>query len=315
MKRIKAIKRIEILALISVATIALANHQQFFMLKTIEADWLVISDSAQKSMILENVYALDSFAQAMPIVGGDTESSWAADTVHVIAKRVKEGQRAFLESMSEIYQMQNYIAYGMSYRIATIGLAHDTSRLCNYVLSDMLAGSDSLHQAIIADDYKSVKTWNVIRFESILNMQLFYTLNGMNSQPQYEDRDLNYSVLCQMALDSITCKGQLTDKELFQASCFLESTAFFKMIVPLIILFDSSSGFVEKHKNYITEAAHYFDAKANPVFSLAYDGKEMQFLSDKEFEDYLVKATRYKAGLLRIATQEMLAMKERRTSN
>ncbi len=74
-------------------------------------------------------------------------------------------------------------------------------------------------------------------------------------------------------------------------------------------------GFVEKHKDYITEAALYFDSKANPVFSLAYDGKEMAFLSDKEFEDYLVKATRYKAGLLRIATQEMLAMKERRISN
>lgn len=282
--------------------------------KLIDVDWLSLSESAQKIIVRDYVNALDSFALAMPIVGGDTESSWAADTVHVKAKRVKEGQRAFLESMSEIYQMQNYIAYGMSYRIATIGFAHDTSKLSNYVLRDMLASSDSLHQAIIADDYKSVKTWNVIRFESILNMQLFYTLNGMNCQPQYEDRDLNYSVLCQMALDSITCKGQLTDKELFQASCFLESTAFFKMIVPLIILFDSSSGFVEKHKDYNTEAAHYFDAKANPVFSLAYDGKEMQFLSDKEFEDYLVKATRYKAGLLRIATQEMLAMKERRTS-
>ena len=272
-------------------------------IKSIKCGWLSISDSTQKMIVQEYVNALESFAQAMPI------------TVHVMAKRVKEGQRAFLESMSEIYQIQNYIAYGMSYRIAMIGLALDTSKLCNYVLSNMLASSDSLHQAIIADDYKSIKTWNIIRFESILNMQLFYTLNGMNSQPQYEDRDLNYSVLCQMALDSITCKGQLTDKELFQASCFLESTAFFKMIVPLIILFDSSSGFVEKHKDYITEAAHYFDAKANPVFSLAYDGKEMQFLSDKEFEDYLVKATRYKAGLLRIATQEMLAMKERRVSN
>ena len=284
-------------------------------IKSIKCGWLSISDSTQKMIVQEYVNALESFAQAMPIVGGDAESTWAADTVHVMAKRVKEGQRAFLESMSEIYQMQNYIAYGMSYRIAMIGLALDTSKLCNYVLSNMLASSDSLHQAIIADDYKSIKTWNIIRFESILNMLLFYTLNGMNSQPQYEDRDLNYSVLCQMALDSITCKGQLTDKELFQASCFLESTAFFKMIVPLIILFDSSSGFVEKHKDYITEAAHYFDAKANPVFSLAYDGKKMQFLSDKEFEDYLVKATRYKAGLLRIATQEMLAMKERRTSN
>ena len=283
--------------------------------KSIECDWLSISNSAQKIIVQDYVNALDSFALAMPIIGGDTESTWAADTVHVMAKRVKEGQRSFLESMADIYLMQSYIAYGISYFNAVVGLPHDTQKLCSYVLKDMLASSDSLNQAIIADDYKSVKTWNVIRFESILNMQLFYALNGMNCQPQYEDRDLNYSVLCQMALDSITCKGQLTDKELFQASFFLESTAFFKMIVPLIILFDSSSGFVEKHKDYITEAAHYFDAKANPVFSLAYDGKEMQFLSDKEFEDYLVKATRYKAGLLRIATQEMLAMKERRTSN
>ena len=95
----------------------------------------------------------------------------------------------------------------------------------------------------------------------------------------------------------------------------MESTSFFKMIVPLIILFDGPTGFVEKHKDYITEAAHYFDANANPVINLAYDGKEMQFLSDMEFEEYMLKATRYKAGLLRIATQEMLAMKERRTSN
>ena len=281
----------------------------------LEIDWRYFSLSTQKKIVQDYVHALDSFAIAMPIVGGDTESTWAADTVHVMAKRVKEGQRAFLESINEIYQMQNYIAYGMSYFNAVVGLPHDTTKLCNYVLRDMLASSDSLYQAIIADDYKSVKTWNVIRFESILNMQLFYTLNGMNSQPQYEDRNLNYSVLCQMALDSITCKGQLTDKELFHASCFLESTAFFKMIVLLIILFDDSMGFVEKHKDYITEAALYFDSKANPVFSLTYDGKDMPFLNDKEFEDYLVKATRYKASLLRIATQEMLAMKERRTSN
>ena len=283
--------------------------------KSIECDWLYISESAQKIIVQDYVNALDSFALAMPIIGSDTESTWAADTVHTMAKRVKEGQRSFLESMADIYLMQSYIAYGMSYFNAIVGLPRDTTKLCNYVLRDMLASSDSLHQAIIADDYKSVKTWNVIRFESILNMQLFYTLNGMNCQPQYEDRDLNYSVLCQMALDSITCKGQLTDKELFQASCFLESTAFFKMIVLLIILFDDSMGFVEKHKDYITEAALYFDSKANPVFSLAYDGKDMPFLNDKEFEDYLVKATRYKAGLLRIATLEMLAMKERRVSN
>ena len=72
---------------------------------------------------------------------------------------------------------------------------------------------------------------------------------------------------------------------------------------------------VEKNKEYITEAALYFDSNANPVFSLAYDGKKMQFLNDKKFEDYLTKATRYKAGLLRIATQEMLAMKNPQKSS
>lgn len=284
-------------------------------IEPIGTGWMSISDSAQKMIVQNYVNALDSFALAMPIVGGDTESAWAADTVHTMTQRVKEEQRSFLESMSDIYQMQNYIAYGMSYFNAIVGLPHDTIMLCNYVLRDMLASSDSLHQAIIDENYRDIETWNVIRFGSILNMQLFYTLNGMNNQPPYKDEDLNYSVLCQMALDSITNKGQLTDKELFQASCFMESTAFFKMIVSLIILFDGPTGFVEKHKDYITEAAYYFDANADPVINLAYDGKEMQFLSDMEFEEYMLKATRYKAGLLRIATQEMLAMKERRDSN
>ncbi len=79
--------------------------------------------------------------------------------------------------------------------------------------------------------------------------------------------------------------ANVIDKQEEQGSCFLESTSFFKMIVPLVILFDSSTGFVEKNEAYITEAALYFDAKANSVFSLAYDGKEMRFLSDNKFDD------------------------------
>ena len=49
-----------------------------------------------------------------------------------------------------------------------------------------------------------------------------------------------------MIVDSLMNKGQLTNKEIFQASCFLESSSFFKMIVPLIILFDGSSGLLAK---------------------------------------------------------------------
>jgi hypothetical protein len=282
------------------------------MQKILESDLLTLPALVQNIIINDYINALDSFSQGMPIIGGDTESTWAADTVHTMVQRVKEGHQSFLKNMADIYQMHSYIAYGMSYYNAIIGLPHDTTKLCNFVLKDMLASSDSLHQAIIANDYKNIKTWNDLRFESILNMQLFNTLNGMNNQPTYTDSDLGYSVRCEMIIDSLINKGQLTDKEIFQTSCFLESTSFFKMIVPLIILFDGSSGFIVKNKDYITEAALYFDEKANHVFDYYYDGKEIQYLSDKKFEDYLLKATRYKANLLRIATQELLAMKEKR---
>ena len=311
MLRKEKTKIIIILTLLNVITITWANHKPP-MQKILESDLLTLPALVQNIIINDYINALDSFSQGMPIIGGDTESTWAADTVHTMVQRVKEGHQSFLKNMADIYQMHSYIAYGMSYYNAIIGLPHDTTKLCNFVLKDMLASSDSLHQAIIDNDYKNIKTWNDLRFESILNMQLFNTLNGMNNQPTYTDSDLGYSVRCEMIIDSLINKGQLTDKEIFQTSCFLESTSFFKMIVPLIILFDGSSGFVVKNKDYITEAALYFDEKANHVFDYYYDGKEIQYLSDKKFEDYLLKATRYKANLLRIATQELLAMKEKR---
>lgn len=301
-----------LIVLLGITTVSYGNNQESSLSKSASEDWLALSDSAKKRIVRDNVNALDSFALAMPIIGSDTESIWVADTVHTMAQRVREGQQSFMKNMADICQMHSYIAYGMSYFNAIIGLPHDTTKLCNFVLKDMLASSDSLHQAIIADEYKNIKTWNVLRFESILNMQLFNTLNGMSNQPTYTDPDLGYSVRCEMIIDSLINKGQLSDKELFQASCFLESTSFFKMIVPLIILFDGNSGLVAKNKDYITEAALYFDAKANPVFDYYYDGKGIQNLIDKEFEDYMLKATRYKADLLRIATQELLAMKEKR---
>ena len=296
--------------IISVSTFANNKEKIYY-----NEEFMMLLDSTRNRIVKDYVNALDSIAQAMTIVGGDTESTWAADIVHSMAQQVREGQHSFLENMADIYKMHSYIAYGLSYFNAIIGLPHDSSTLCNFVLKDMLACTDSWHQAIIADDYKNIKTWNVLRFESILNMQLFNTLNGMNNQPTYTDSDLGYSVRCEMIIDSLMNKGQLTNKEIYQVSCFLESSSFFKMIVPLIILFDGSSKLVAKNKNYIIEAALYFDARTNSFFDYYYDGKEIKHLSDNEFEEYMLKATRYKADLLRIATQEILAMKTNRLLN
>ena len=47
----------------------------------LEIDWRYFSLSTQKKIVQDYVYALDSFAIAMPIVGGDAESTWAAVVV------------------------------------------------------------------------------------------------------------------------------------------------------------------------------------------------------------------------------------------
>jgi hypothetical protein len=62
------------------------------VLKTIGSVPVSLSVSAQKRIVLDYVNALDSFALAMPIVGGDTESTWATDTVHTMAQRIRERQ-------------------------------------------------------------------------------------------------------------------------------------------------------------------------------------------------------------------------------
>jgi hypothetical protein len=46
------------------------------------------------------------------------------------------------------------------------------------------------------------------------------------------------------------------------------------------------------------------------VFDFYHVSKEIQYLSDKDFEEYMLKATRYKADLLRIATRGILSLKD-----
>lgn len=276
--------------------------------------WVTLSPSAQNEIVQNYVSALDSFAQAMPIVGNDSESIWAADTVHIMAQRVKKGKNSFLRNMADIYHMQNFIGYGMAYFNALIGFANDSSGLCDYTLHRILAVGDSLHRGVVADGFKNMNKWNHLQLESVLNMGLFHKLYLMNCYPDIKDDDFAYCAWNVMVMDSINKKRIFTDKEMFQVSAIIESVSFFKMIVPLITMLDGTSGIAEKKKNYVIEVAHYFDSNSMPVYTYLNDGKKPKLLGDKEFEAYMLKSTRYKTELLRIVTQEMLAFKANTSS-
>lgn len=273
-----------------------------------KADWLPLSESTQKQIVKEYVAALDSFALAMPIVGGDTESNLAADTVHTMAQRVRGIKDSYLESWADIYLMYDYLAYGMSYFNAIVGLYEASPELSDYTIKDMISMCDSLHETFVSDGCKDLKSLSDFAFISIHNMQLFYTLNGNTQNSDFEDPNFGFSLQCMLAVDSLCMTEQFSDIEVYQAYCFLESSAFYKMIFPLMRLFDKPSGLATENQPLVIEIASYFDEKTIPVMNYFSEGTKIQFLSNADFEEYMLQATKYKAALLRIVTQEMLAM-------
>lgn len=297
-----------ICVLIAICCVLISSQACCDSKKTINVEWQLLSDSAQKTIVLDYVNALDSFALAMPVIGGDTESAWAADTVHTMAQRVRGRKDSYLESWADIYLMYDYLAYGMSYFNAIIGLYEASPELSYYTINDMISLCDSLHEAFVSDGCKDLKSLSDFAFVSIHNMQLFYTLNGKTQNSDFEDPDFGFSLQCMLAVDSLCMTEQFSDIEVYQAYCFLESSAFFKMIIPLMRLFDKPSGLAKENQALVIEIASYFDEKAIPVMNYFSEGTKIRFLSDTDFEEYMLRATNYKTALLRIAKQEILAM-------
>lgn len=271
---------------------------------------ITLSASKQQELVTNYVNALDSFAMAMPIIGGDIESTWAADTVHTMANKIREGKQTFLENMADIYLMYDYISYGLSYFSAIIGVSGEKGEIGKYVLWGMLPASDSLHHSFISNDCREVEQFSRFALLSTMNMQVFFTLNAMRNDSTYTGEDFYYCMQCMEIVDSIKNTGKYSDKDLYKITCLLESSAFFKMIVPFMRLLDKPSGHAKKNEPSMIEMAYYFDNKTKPVFESITKGKRVIIPSDRDFDDYILQTTKYKVALLRIATDEMLSYRQ-----
>ena len=131
-------------------------------------------------------------------------------------------------------------------------------------------------------------------------------LNTMNTRGSFNEQEFYYCSECERCMDSISSMQRFSDKDYFKMSCFLESCAFFKMIIPIMRMLDGSSGLAKKNESLIMETACFFDEATIPVYDILNKNEGTKILNDKEFEEYMLKATKYKIALLRIATQEIL---------
>ena len=254
----------------------------------------------QEEILYDYINALDGFALVMPKFGQDTEAEWAADTVHAMAASLKGKRYSSPQSMAIISQMQNYTAYGMAYFNAITGL-YENKELASYVLT-MIPQCDSVYNELKKSQFENVRLLSLFNIVSTQNMQMFVTLNRLNTnRPAGEE--LGSTMYALAMVDSLTRISEYSDKDIIKISSVMETYTFFKMIYSLVSLFSGSEEKYNENMIPMTEFAKFVDSQSSAIFKTAKNKEPIEVMSDDEHEKWLLQATKYKVKMLRLLTK------------
>lgn len=259
-------------------------------------------DDFEMDIIQSYVNALDSFATVMPYIGGDTESEWAADSIHVMARSIKDGNMSYYESMCRIYQIQDYLAYGMSYPLAIMGLRND-SVIAGYMLN-VPSESNILVGTIAQDGFQDLHSIRWMGLNSLYNIQLYGRLydkfwETIHEKQIYGTVNLGQYSYCIRLLGNFELEGR-PQHDIQKMYAALEGALFFNTFSPLILTNAPSREYALSIYDFIIEAADFFDANADPLYK-----ENPELMSNSEYKSFMIKATEYKTAMLRILIHEI----------
>ena len=260
----------------------------------------------EDTVLTDYVCALDSFAMVMPKIGSDTESDWAADTVHAMATEILNGNYSENENLARIYQMNNYIAYGMCYFSAVIGTNHDPET-ADYALK-IIETSDSVYSSIADKGFKDSFAIMELGYMSYFNLCMFAHLQ--NEIQKAKDGGQIFQDNIGAPLQGMNMLLELKHKgysqhDLEKISAPLEAAAFFNTFCPLIQFFaHSKEESLDETKAKVLEIAAYFDEHTNPMFQ-----ENPKPMTDEDYKRFIVKSTKYKTEMLRMLTEDVSRMK------
>lgn len=259
-------------------------------------------DGIDRLDIESYVNALDSFTTVMPYIGGDTESEWAADSIHVMVRSILDGNMGYYETMCRIYWIQDYLAYGMSYPVAIMGLRND-SVIARYMLS-VPAQTNDLFEAIAQDGFNDLNSIRWMGLNSLANIQLYFRLydkfkETFHEKPIYSTVNLGQYSYYNDLIEKLEPEGR-PQHDIQKMYAALEGALFFNTFSPLILASAPSREYALSIYDFIIEAADFFDAHADPLHA-----EKPEPMSDSEYKEFMTKATEYKTAMLRMLTQEI----------
>lgn len=265
--------------------------------------------NSEINLYKEYAEAFDEFAKVMPVIGGDSVSTWAADTVHLMAKELRKGNYSQPETMARIAQMQDYTAYGLSYVSAIMAGSMDPS--VSKELLGSIGVSDSIFRKIHKDNYSNPNKVIELSYNSYYHLQIFLHLLNIikpDHKMVYDDSNFQFSTRCLTAIKRLQGTHLYTDQELYRVSSVIENVVFFNCICPMAVAFSTSQNEFSRNREKLQQVAEFFDHYATPLFNS--DATAILQMTDKEYLTFLKKSIEYRTDIIRTIADEVSKMSD-----
>lgn len=265
-----------------------------------------LTESAQNKIISQMATALDSFASASLYISDalEIETKKSIDFVHKMKKEALNESLPFATRLATLSKMQTYTAYGLSYTVALqassnmLKAGYDVDELPIAAIQSNVQYADLLATQVADSNNFSVKELSKLNFTSDRDM-CFYFLCYNGSLPEEDDGYLSYDDKVKFIADfasSTVDSLAKSPKMQYRAMAILESPAFLWTYQPFVMKYCRQSSDALAYMHYIT---------ASDTFSRLLIDDAFKNVTDKEFEDGLLKITELKSRVLLLVAKRI----------
>lgn len=269
-------------------------------------------DSYQKEFI-SYADALNEYAKVMPVIGQDTEASWAASEVQTMRDNIAAGGLSVRENLAMIYRMQTMAAYGLAYESSIFALHSDESENAGYALHS-LNNFDMDYLDERADGFQRDTSLCLLGDYSFFYSQLFATLyNELEHKHVFSTDAFGFSLYLYDVVRKLQDKG-LGSSDILKVQAVLDGSSFFHAYVPLVQGFCISQEAYDRQYPVIIDAANFFDRYRQRMLKACGRGvSHVQQFLEKDFDTYVRESLQYRVTILGFLAENIKAIETARS--
>lgn len=279
---------------------------------TVNNTFLAFNGNYHEEIIKPELESWLKVAKVMyPIVCDDTETHWAAALVDSLGNDLmKKPDLPIGEQLGRLYEIQDIIAYGMSYFAAIIG-SHthpEASEEALRIISNTNADMDSLKMV----KFNVAEMLTKFEVTTYYNFGLFMELNVPYGEaiPHYvlnnqQMKQYNYALINQLFT-------QLSDKtQSYRYSYIVNNTTFFMTFCPITFLL-AGPDFQQKYQNEYIKIGGNFDSLLSPVKDKIVENKtaSLPIITDEEFSKIVKESSIARATIIDLLATGISTIKD-----